>query len=336
MLERQQKNQKLTKALATLSTHISFNGQQNMLDMNRVMETILPDLLNQLYDCCLKDMNTEKPNYPAIDLGDAENRIAVQITADGSKEKMVSTLEKYQKHGLDKKYDTLWFLIISNDHKVHFTRQGINIQVKTLSDIAKDICQLLPVKFAHIYTFCEQELRTYFQEQHVSALAPIFAPSRDPAPTITQFMRANGIDVTDGYTTASEADIRNDLIDLKTKLSSLNDDQRWFIYQVMNWSMEHENRPEFCMIPCAVIDSGKDRYGLDILRRTIDSLSSLGLAGFEEDSWRYDSNAYWLSHSKGRLEEFDYFAGLAEFLKNTGQAHHLKRLVVDCDFSIIN
>ncbi|HGV3493852.1 TPA: SMEK domain-containing protein [Klebsiella quasipneumoniae subsp. quasipneumoniae] len=336
MLERQQQNQRLTQALAVLSTHISYNSQQSMLDINRVMEVILPTLLNQIYGLMLIDLNVIKHNHPAIDLGDSVKRISIQITADGSKSKMVDTLDKFIAHNLNIQYDTIWFLIISNDVKCSFTRQGFDLKVINLSDIAKYICALPQPQFETIYAFCEQQFRTYFSDNNVSVLAPVISPSQDPCPTIDNFMIANGIDVHDGYTTATVADIRNDLIDLKTKLSGLNDDQRWFIYQVMNWSMLHDDRPEYCAVPCSVIVSGKDMQGIRILHNTIDSLSSLRLAGFTEESWKYDSNIYWVNFQTKNFEEFDYFSGITEFLKKTSNTGLLKRVVVDCDFSVIN
>ncbi|MCV4303731.1 SMEK domain-containing protein [Escherichia coli] len=87
MPERKKKNEQLTKALATLSTNISFSSQQTMFDLNKVMETVLPTLLNQLYNYALMELNTIKHNYLAIDLGDTYKQLAVQITSDGSKAK---------------------------------------------------------------------------------------------------------------------------------------------------------------------------------------------------------------------------------------------------------
>jgi len=284
----------------------------------------------------LIDLNVIKHNHPAIDLGDSVKRISVQITADGSKSKMVDTLDKFIAHNLNLQYDTIWFLIISNDAKCTFTRQGFNLKVINLSDIAKYVCALPQPQFEIIYSFCEQQFRTYFSNNSVSVLAPVISPSQDPSTTIDNFMIANGIDVNDGYTTATVADIRNDLIELKTKLSGLNVDQKWFIYQVMNWSMLHDDRPECCVVPCSVIDTGKDREGIRILHNTINSLSNLRLAGFTEESWKYDSNIYWISFKTKNYEEFDYFAGITEFLKKTSNTGLLQRIVIDCDFSVVN
>ncbi|MGK8190439.1 SMEK domain-containing protein [Enterobacter ludwigii] len=338
MLERKKQNEQLTLALARLSTHISFNSKQSMFDNNRVMETILPTLLNQLYGYALMDLNTIKHNHPAIDLGDAYKRLAVQITSDGSKDKMVTTLDKFKAHGLDKNYDTIWFLIISNAQKCEFTRQGFNISVKNLADIAQDICQLPKERFEPIFALCKNQFKDYFQENSVSVLAPVVVSSSNPAETITNFLTANDlVDLSTWQTNATHEDIRNDLIDLKQRLSELNDDQRWFIYQVMKWSIEHQNMPEYCMVPLSVIQSGKDRAAQEVVRTTVESLESIKMAYYVEESYELKMNAFSVHFvNNEHIEVFDYFSAIATFLKKTEQKDLLDRIVVHCDFSVID
>lgn len=338
MLERKNQNEQLTHALATLSTNITFSSKQSMLDTNRVMETILPTLLNQLYHYALVDLNIITHNHPAIDLGDDFKRLAVQITSDGSKSKMVSTLDKFKEHGLDNDYDTIWFLIISNAQKCSFSRQGYNIEIKNLADIARDICQLPQAQFEPIYAFCKKQFRTYFQENSISVLAPVVVPSNDPARTITNFLTANDlVDLSTWQTNATHADIRNDLIALKEQLSELNDDQRWFIFQVMKWSMANQNMPEYCMVPLSVIESGKDSAARKIVRTTVESLESIRMAYYVEESRELNCHAFSVHFvKKEHIEEFDYFAAIATFLNKTEQTHLLERIVVQCDFSVIN
>lgn len=339
MLERKKQNEQLTLALAGLSTHITFSSKQSMLDNNRVMETILPLLLNQLYGYALIDLNTIKHNHPAIDLGDIFKRLAVQITSDGSKDKMVTTLDKFEAHGLDKDYDTIWFLIISNSQKCSFSRQGYNIEVKNLADIAKDICQLPQERFEPIFAFCKNQFKAFFQESSsVSILAPVIVPSSDPAETITNFLIANDLlDLSTWQTNATHQDIRNDLIALKQQLSELNDDQRWFIYQVMKWSIVHQKMPEYCMVPLSVIQSGKDGVAREVVRTTVESLESIGMAYYVEESRELNTNAFSVHFvKKEHIEVFDYFSAIATFLKTTEQTELLERIVVQCDFSVID
>lgn len=345
MLTRQAQNSKLTNAFAILSTNISYNSQQSMLDINKVMETILPDLLNHVYGLSLTNLNTITHNHPAIDLGDEISGLAVQVTSDGSKQKMVETISKYKKYELDKKYNEIWFLIISNDTKCSFQRSGFDIKIKNMSDLAKDICELPPSKFDRIFSFCQRQFSQYFSDNEQSFLAPTIVASRDPAQSISNFMKANNIDVNDSYTNVTVEEIREDLIILKDELSKLNEDQRWFIYQVMSWTLKNhictlknQSWIERCVMPISVLESGKNFIEKEKLRLTVNSIDAHKLGGYDEDNRSVDADAFYVYFmNKGKFEEFDYFAGIAEFLKQDSDIDNkLKRIIVDCDFSFIN
>lgn len=51
-------------------------------------------ILNLLYGYNLESTNTKKSNFPAIDLIDNKNKIAIQVTSDTSINKIKYTLEK--------------------------------------------------------------------------------------------------------------------------------------------------------------------------------------------------------------------------------------------------
>ncbi|EFC6797871.1 hypothetical protein G3D72_001215 [Escherichia coli] len=231
---------------------------------------------------------------------------------------MVSTLDKFKEHGLDKYYKRSWFLIISNAPKKSFTRKGYDIKVMNLLDIARDICQLPQERFEPIYSFCKNQFKTYFLDSNnLSVLAPTIVPSNDPAETITNFLVANGINDLDTWeeTDATIEDIRNDLIALKKQLSELNDDQRWFIFQVMKWSLANQNMPEYCMVPLSVIKSGKSDEEVNTVRTTVESLESIKMAYYVEESRELNCHAFSVHFDKGHLECFDHFSGIATFLK---------------------
>lgn len=228
MLDRTRKNDLLTTALSVLSTTITNKSKQGMFDDNRVLETILPTLLNEVYGYSLRDLNVEKHNYPAIDLGDLFKGKAVQITANGSKSKMVDTLDKLEKHKLNQDYKDITFLIISNDPKPTFQRQSYTIRIWNLGDIARDICNLPPDKFENIYHFCENHFRSYFPNNNQSFFQPTVQPSKDPSLKISNFMKCSGFE--EPYETQMDI-VRKGLILLKERLSTFNDDQRWFLFK---------------------------------------------------------------------------------------------------------
>ena len=66
-------------------------------------ESLMEVLLNIILDSDLKNMNLEKENFPAIDLGDDAPvvldgqavRLAVQITSTGTRQKVRHTLDEF-------------------------------------------------------------------------------------------------------------------------------------------------------------------------------------------------------------------------------------------------
>lgn len=69
----------------------------NYYDINISSEYFFISLLNQVFDCDLKNLNTEEKNATAIDLYDTNGKIAVQVTSDSSAEKIHNTLKNIVK-----------------------------------------------------------------------------------------------------------------------------------------------------------------------------------------------------------------------------------------------
>ena len=335
MLTRTEQSHHLSTAFANLSTSITFKCQQGLFDDNHVMETILPTLLNHLYGLGLMNLNIVKHNHPAIDLGDSIMGKAVQVTADGSRSKMVDTLEMLEKHELDKTYKDITFLIISNDPKINFQRQGYSISVKNLGDIAKDIGLLPPEKFDVIYNFCENQFRYYFTNNTQSFFQPKVLPSKDPNIDISNYMKSNGF--TQPYN-VSIVDMRNGLILLKDTLSGLNDDQRWFIHKLMNYAINYKEDKwfEYCIAPYSYMVSGLQPNQYFMFKTTAQSLEAMKIAYYEnEPTWKFDFPFFGLS-SRTQIEEYNFFSGLCCFIHEKGDLGLLKKIIIDCDFSDIN
>lgn len=335
MLTRTEQSHRLSNALANLSTSITFKGQQGLFDDHHVMETILPTLLNHLYGLGLINLNILKHNHPAIDLGDSITGKAVQVTADGSRSKMVDTLEMLEKHNLDKTYKDITFLIISNDPKITLQRQGYSISVKNLGDIAKDIGLLPPEKFDVIYHFCENQFRNYFTNNTQSFLRPVVLPSKDPNLDISNFMKANGF--TQPYDVPID-DMRNGLILLKTTLSSLNDNQRWFIHKLMNYAISNKTDKwfEYCTAPFSYMIAGVTQENVFAFKITAQSLEAMKIAYYEDEpTWKFNFPYFGLIF-RTEIEEYNFFSGLCCFIHDRADPQLLKKIIVDCDFSDIN
>lgn len=74
-------------------------------------EYLYCDLLNEAFDYELKNMNRIRDNFPAIDLGDEGEGLAVQVTSTGDAGKVKKTLERFYDHNLNVGYNRLIVLI---------------------------------------------------------------------------------------------------------------------------------------------------------------------------------------------------------------------------------
>ena len=121
---------------------IKSANAMNMRDINLVSENVLIPLFSEIYDHSdLKNMNVyESINFPGIDLGDEEKRMAYQITATPNSEKIKDTLEKFINHKLYDKFDQLIIYILTEKQKT-YRAEGFQkiIQGKFSFDIKNDI-----------------------------------------------------------------------------------------------------------------------------------------------------------------------------------------------------
>lgn len=112
LLVREQYLKKISLALTTLSVNLDLTNSSRLFDANVVSEDFFCDFLNVLYDLSLVNLNVAEPGLPAIDLGDEVEGVAVQVTADGSKDKIRDTLAKFARHQLFTKFKRLQIIII--------------------------------------------------------------------------------------------------------------------------------------------------------------------------------------------------------------------------------
>ena len=174
MLTTAHKKDDLAFRFATLSTYISLNSRLSLFDIHRNMETFFIKLLNMLYGWNLKDLNIEKANHPAIDLGDIDIGQAVQVTADGSISKMKETLKKLEAHGLNETYIKIAFVIISAQQKRFLSKKEskeYEISVINLDDLLMKICHICDEEaFNEIYDYCKLEIQSLIDETRPMSL----------------------------------------------------------------------------------------------------------------------------------------------------------------------
>jgi len=116
----------------------------NLQDINVHAETFFRDFLNLALGYQLKNINIIERNARAIDLGDEEERIAIQVTSTPEIAKIKHTHEGFVASGLDGKYDRLVVLIIGEKLRYrHAALGGGGVFSMSLVDDVWDIHELL-------------------------------------------------------------------------------------------------------------------------------------------------------------------------------------------------
>lgn len=94
----------ISDRLNELAAKVKTRSRASMTDGNQVIETILCRFLNAFFGWQLVNLNSESKNFPAVDLGDRNTGVAVQITNELSTEKIIITAIKAKEHGLDAEF----------------------------------------------------------------------------------------------------------------------------------------------------------------------------------------------------------------------------------------
>ncbi len=102
------------KGLSLLQYYIKFSSNKlGWHHVNKVCEPFFAELFNIIFNLNLKIL---KGNFPGIDLADKSNEYSVQITSDGTKQKLKHTIYEFEKEKLFKKYSTLLHFVVGEKH----------------------------------------------------------------------------------------------------------------------------------------------------------------------------------------------------------------------------
>ncbi len=111
-------------------------------------EYLYCDLLNTAFGYALGNMNRIRDNYPAIDLGDEDERLSVQVTSTGDAAKVRKTLERFYAHKLNEDYDRLIVLIAGKAEcrPSQFDHPGLELEVWGTAELVKELRGRLSMK----------------------------------------------------------------------------------------------------------------------------------------------------------------------------------------------
>lgn len=105
----------IVEAIEILGRKIETLNSLNLTDLSVRSEEFFREILNRVLDLNLTNINIEEPSATAIDLGDVEAQLAIQVTASGTAKKVRSTVSKFVERGLAAQYRRLVILQIAKE-----------------------------------------------------------------------------------------------------------------------------------------------------------------------------------------------------------------------------
>ncbi|TAD84699.1 MAG: hypothetical protein EAY75_12630 [Bacteroidetes bacterium] len=116
-MENLQLNYKIRQQLTywRMFTELSSSSQYN--DVNKTNEDLSCQVLNEIFEWNLINLNTIKPNFPAIDLGDDKKGIGISVTATDDSKYIKEKIKINIKHKIYQTYPTHFFLITTSKKK---------------------------------------------------------------------------------------------------------------------------------------------------------------------------------------------------------------------------
>lgn len=106
---------RLRDELAHFVAQTEGNSAMGLTDHNKIAENLICGLMREILGLRgLKNLNaTERANFPAIDLADIGARVAVQVTATATLQRVKSAIKKFLDHNLDLSFDRLIVYVLA-------------------------------------------------------------------------------------------------------------------------------------------------------------------------------------------------------------------------------
>lgn len=165
MLTRGKMTGEIIDLLSKLKLSIQPRNKLGLFDLNTHCEDFFGEILNIVKKINLKNLNQEKSNYPGIDLGDQNARVAYQITTDKSTQKVKNTLNNILPK--DKElYDDFYIFIIGEKQSQYTVDEAllrknnfdINKNIIDLNDVYKKALSLNLDDLEILYNLIRKDL----------------------------------------------------------------------------------------------------------------------------------------------------------------------------------
>lgn len=321
---------KLAERFATLSAYITTVNRSGYTDINKSAERLFMNILNVAYGLRLRDMNSIQDNYPAIDLGDYSDRVCFQVTSEATTAKVKHTLEKFNEKGLDRDFDEIRFLIISDKRAPAVPRSEVKVSILTLDDVHHKIAKLEDVDLFYLDRYLDANLRTRLETQE-SILPPSILPSYSFV-NPKRFMKFLRFDKDSDLVVQATSDLKA----FSQVISSLTDHQRQYLYYIVARGSFKKNymgyEQDVVIMPTSELIHHFGDYG----RQLYDVLAFKGLTQINDgyDPFMDERPLQVVElYSKGSVDELNLFAELKRFCATVPNG--LERIFLNADFSCL-
>lgn len=128
-MKQQQVLLNISELLSRFKFQVAILNASSLFDINVISENFLIPILNVTFNLNLKNANSIKKNFPAIDLIDSLKETCFQITSNGKSDKVNRTIEKFITHEIYEDCKDLYILVLSDklpnyDEKKHIDKVG--------------------------------------------------------------------------------------------------------------------------------------------------------------------------------------------------------------------
>ncbi|MCU4434701.1 SMEK domain-containing protein [Acinetobacter bereziniae] len=157
---------KLRFFFSTIYAQTKLGTRSGLNDLAKSHEKSLLPIINKVFDTKFIDMNDLEFNSPAIDYGDFDNRLSLQMTVTLTNEKVKKTIEKFENHGLNEKFNELWILFIYVEpipKKSYFKSKKVKVINITLHQVIDRILSKELKIQIEILDLIEREYSSYFR-----------------------------------------------------------------------------------------------------------------------------------------------------------------------------
>ncbi len=108
-MNRQKSLERVIELFGLFRQQVQSHNKAGLFDINSLSEDVMIPVFRDVFEApFLRNLNRERRNYPGLDLGDDQARIAFQITADSTIDKIKDTLQKIVSHRHYLRYDAFY------------------------------------------------------------------------------------------------------------------------------------------------------------------------------------------------------------------------------------